>query len=104
MTKKEINNLWILTEERLKISVLKDILKIYIRDNTIVDSDTSGAKIKPIIENNLFKNKYEIKGIKIKNIDKIYSMIVSGNTSFVDHLLFEQKNINSCINTGSFWF
>ena len=86
------NNIWILTEERLKISVLKKILQIYIRDNKIENYNFSNPKIKPIIENYFFKNKYEIENIKIEKIDKIYSIIVSGTTSFVDHLLFEQKN------------
>ena len=92
MTKEISSNLWILTEERLKISVLKDILKIYIRDNKLKNTDFSKLKINPTIENNYFKNLYEVENIKIENIDKIYSTIVSGNTSFVDHLLFKQKN------------
>jgi hypothetical protein len=86
------SNLWILTEERLKISVLKDILKIYVRDNNIKDTDFSNLKINPIIKNGYFINQYEIENIKIENINKIYSTIVSGKTSFVDHLLFKQKN------------
>ena len=85
MTKEISSNLWILTEERLKISVLKDILKIYIRDNKLKNTDFSNLKINPTIENNYFKNLYEVENIKIENIDKIYSTIVSGNTSFVDH-------------------
>ena len=85
-------NIWILTEERLKISVLKKILEIFIRDNKIKEFKFSDLKIKPIIKNNFFYNQYEIKNVKIKNVDKIYSLIISGTTSFVDHLLFEQKN------------
>ena len=88
------NNLWILTEERLKISVLKIILNTFVKftnGKIIQSAPKSEVKIKPVFEKKKFKNLYQIENFKIKNIDKIYSLIVSGTTSFTDHLLFEQK-------------
>ncbi len=90
--KEEVNNLWILTEERLKIDVLKKILNIYIRDKKLSDTDIANIIIKPLIEKNIFKNQYKIENFKIPYIENIYSRIVSGSTSFVDHLLFVQKD------------
>ena len=69
--KEEVNNLWILTEERLKIDVLKKILNIYIRDKKLSDTDIANIIIKPLIEKNIFKNQYKIENFKIPYIENI---------------------------------
>lgn len=86
------NNIYILTEERIKISVIEKILNIYIRDNNSDHEFVGNISLKPIFNDKIFCNYYEIENCKINNINKIYSLIVSGTTSFVDHLIFEQDS------------
>lgn len=82
-------NLYILTEERPKISTLKFIIERFLRDkkfSAFVDS----LRILPLVECGKFTFCYEIIGVKCNNIDKIYLKIVSGKSSFVDYLVFFQ--------------
>ena len=81
-------NLWILTEERPKPEVIEFIVKKYGVDKK-VDYEINKIKFKSIIEKKKFCFEWEVKGIKIKNIDKIIIQIVSGYSSFVDYLVFE---------------
>lgn len=77
-------NLYVLTEERPKEEVIKEIIQIFLHDKgycAFVDS----LKIIPVIKNGLFCFYYEILGISCKSIEKIYLKIVSGNSSFVDY-------------------
>ncbi|WP_297192826.1 hypothetical protein [uncultured Campylobacter sp.] len=88
-------NLYVLTEERPKEEVIKEIIQIFLHDKgycAFVDS----LKIIPIIKNGLFCFYYEILGISCKSIEKIYLKIVSGNSSFVDYLVyFQDKEPNT---------
>jgi hypothetical protein len=84
------NNLWILFEERPKNEVIKKILQIYINKNNIKFTDTS-ISIVPIFIENKFEFTYKIINFKIDTIDNIYLKLVSGQTSFVDFLLFKSK-------------
>ena len=82
-------NLYILTEERAKEEVLLEIVKIFLRDRgycAFVDS----LKIIPVLQDSHFCFYYEILGIACKGINRIYLKIVSGNSSFVDYLVFFQ--------------
>ena len=88
-------NLYILTEERPKNEVIVKIIQYFLHDKTycaFIDS----IKIIPVIKNGLFCFSYEILGVSCKNIEKIYLKIVSGNSSFVDYLVFFQKNEPVC--------
>lgn len=87
-----MDNLWILTEERPKTSVLMQIVSIYCDDfNDIYENDDS-ILIKPIIKNDKFTFTYEVEGFRIKKANKIFIKTVSGNSSFIDFLVFKQEN------------
>ncbi|MBM6725694.1 hypothetical protein [Megamonas funiformis] len=88
-----MNNLWILTEEKPKLSVIYQIIKLYEKNFHKEIIFTNKLEIKPSFNNmNQFKFEYIVKGINIQNIDKIIIKIVSGNSSFLDFLIFEQAN------------
>ncbi len=48
-------------------------------------------RIKPIIENGVFKFIYVIEGLKVDGANNIYIKTVSGSSSFLDFLLFKQE-------------
>ena len=87
-----MTNLYILTEERAKPNVLIRILEIY--------SDKFGKQLKKgqlkIIPNinseSVFNEEYLIENVEIGGIDKVILKIASGNSSFVDFLVFEQSS------------
>lgn len=84
-------NLWILTEEKPKVSVIAQIASLYSEDffsHTIFQSD---IKIVPIIKGTKFSFTYVVRGIEITGVDDIFIKTVSGNTSFVDFLVFLQE-------------
>jgi len=89
MSEIESKNLWILTEERPKIEVLKRILDKFTIDNKF-SSFVDNLRILPILENRKFAFTYELVGFKCNRISKIYIKIVSGYSSFVDFLVFYQ--------------
>lgn len=85
------NHLWILTEERPKKEVLKQIFQKFAKDyGFAVFIDI--VRILPILEDKKFTFTYEVTGFKCNKIDKVYIKTISGNSSFVDFLLFYQKN------------
>lgn len=87
-----MDNLWFLTEERPKSSVILQIIKTYCNDfnDKIIKKDK--IKIKPLIKNNIFTFTYKIEGIRIKNVDNLFIKTVTGSSSFLDFLIFKQKN------------
>jgi hypothetical protein len=86
-----MNNLWILTEERPKKEVLNQIIHKFVTDRKItcfVDT----LRILPIINSaGSFDFTYEVIGYTSKAIDHIFLKIVSGSSSFLDFLVFFQK-------------
>lgn len=84
-------NLWILTEERPKIEVLEFIIKRFVGDSKIC-AFMDNLRILPIVKNGIFNFCYEIIGIRSNQIAKIYLEIVSGESSFVDYLIFFQEH------------
>ncbi len=85
-------NLWILTEEKPKVSVILQIAGLYAEEfNGRIEKDTN-VRILPIMKGNRFSFTYVVQGLHISNVDEIFLKIVSGNTSFVDFLVFEQEN------------
>lgn len=85
-----MENLWLLTEERPKPSVILQIVEMYCND---FDDEITlkEVRIKPIIENGVFKFIYVIEGLKVAGANNIYIKTVSGSSSFLDFLLFKQK-------------
>lgn len=86
-----MKNIWILTEERPKKNVLREILHKFSKDNNIsVFIDT--LRIIPIVKGEMFTFTYEVIGFSCSKVDKVYIKTVSGYSSFVDFLLFFQEN------------
>ncbi|MBO7560105.1 MAG: hypothetical protein J6T27_03030 [Alphaproteobacteria bacterium] len=83
-------NLWILTEDRPKINVLKQILEEFAKDHG-VGAFVDNLRILPIVKNNQFVFTYELIGFRCNKVNKIYIKTVSGNSSFVDFLVFYQE-------------
>lgn len=83
-------NLYILTEERPKISSLRFIIERFLRDRRFV-AFIDSIRILPIVENGRFLFCYKIMGVRCNHIGKIYLNITSGGSSFVDYLVFFQS-------------
>lgn len=84
--------LWILTEERPKKEVVGQILNKFVQSEGIAAFfDT--LRIIPILDDqSLFTSKYKILGVNSPGIDNIYLRIISGNSSFVDYLVYYQDH------------
>ncbi len=84
-------NLWILTEERPKRDVIHNILFKFSKDNKIpcfIDT----IRILPLLnQNGNFSFTYEVVGFKSNKINKIFLKTISGQSSFVDFLIFYQN-------------
>ena len=86
-----MTNLWILTEERPKLSVIRQILTQYAAEyGATVQFYDSIFNIKPIVIENTFTFEYKVEGVTVSNIEKVTIVIVSGNSSFVDYMLVRQ--------------
>ena len=97
-----MNNLYILTEERAKPNVIKDILKVYSQEYGKNLKTNNELIIMPEINSNeVFNNEFKIINAEINGIDNIYLKIASGNSSFVDFLVFEQDHAPTESSTNS---
>ncbi len=85
-----MNNLWILTEERPKVQVIKQILDVYCKEYQESLEIENELKIRPMIENGYFQFRYVLENVSVSNIEHIYLKTVSGNSSFLDFLVFQQ--------------
>lgn len=83
-------NLWILTEERPKNSVLKTIIERFCSDYSI-GFFADPLRIIPLIKDEKFTFSYQVLGINSPNIGNIYVKTVSGYSSFVDFLVYFQE-------------
>ena len=85
-------NIYLLTEEKPKISTISSILKIYKDDFGVDYRITATPKIKPIINGDIFSFVYKVENIDVEGINEIYIKTVSGGSSFLDFLFFVQEN------------
>lgn len=93
------------TEERPKVTTLKEVLNIYLssfKDSPILFNEIDKLSITPVFKNKLFTFDYQIqiyndRIIKILDQDTISLKIVSGSSSFIDFLLFENDNLVAMI-------
>lgn len=88
------NNLWILTEERPKREVLHNIIQKFAEDKKFemkIDNKLDLSIIPVLDENGNFGFMYKVLGIHLAMVNDIFICIVSGNSSFVDFLVFYQK-------------
>jgi hypothetical protein len=93
----ENKNLWILTEERPKDSVVDFIVCKFAFDrNFKINIDKKDVSIVPVMNNDdLFSFIYKIEGYSCKNINNIFIATISGTSSFVDFLIFYQNEMPS---------
>jgi len=83
-------NLWILTEERPKLDVLRFIVEKFITDKSLT-CFIDNLRVLPILDSSgLFSFTYELIGVRSASIEKIYIRNVSGKSSFMDFLVFYQ--------------
>ena len=87
-----MNNIWFLTEEKPKASVVKQILQIYKDDFGVDFTCHHHIDIRPIGDNDVFSFTYEIEGISVDGINKLFVKTVSGGSSFLDFMFFVQEN------------
>lgn len=83
-------NLWILTEERPKISVLNFILG-KLKTKLSIEISIDNLQIKPVFNNHIFLNYFIVSGFKSKDINSIKINLISSGSSFVDYLIFFQE-------------
>lgn len=86
-----MKNLWLYTEERPRADVIKQIVSKFAKDRKLKIS-TRKIKITPLMKEGLFTFVYRVSGIKCENVKEILIEIVSGKSSFVDYIIFYQKN------------
>lgn len=89
---RRMDNLWLLTEERPKPSVVNQIVDMYCKDFNDRITVHSEIKIKPIIVDGIFKFVYKVEGLAVAGAADIFIKTVSGSSSFLDFLLFKQEN------------
>lgn len=96
-------NLWILTEERPKIEVIQTIVSKSSKLKKL-DINFDHLIITPDIKNKIFSHFYHVKLFTSSKIDNIFIKTVSGESSFVDYLVFLQnqepdpkKILSNCI-------
>lgn len=85
-------NLWILTEERPKKSVLKMIFSYFAQDQKCgFFGDT--IRIIPLLDSEkCFDFTYQVVGFTCAKVNKIFIKTVSGSSSFVDFLIYYQDD------------
>lgn len=87
-----MKKLWILTEERPKRRVIGRVIDIAAKFLKISYIYLGSIRIIPRIENGCFAFAYEVLGFNSKSFDSIIIRTVSGNSSFVDYLVYFQES------------
>lgn len=85
-------NIYLLTEEKPKISTVKRILEIY-RDDFGANVEFKEVSIVPEFNNGKFRFDYIVNGISVQNIDGIYIETVSGSSSFLDYCFYVSNSM-----------
>ena len=83
-----MSDLWILTEERPKKEVLSVVFG-KISEIKGVAIEVGPLKVVPLLnDQNKFSFEYEVRGVKSSLFQRVRLRIISGNSSFVDYLVF----------------
>ena len=83
-------NLWILTEERPKPEVIGKIFELFAQKMGFA-CFINNIRILPILEEDgRFSFTYEVKGLDCQQVNRVFLKIVSGESSFMDFLVFYQ--------------
>ena len=83
-------NLYILAEELPKSEILIQILEYYCAQFNKKIESINNPVILPVFTNKKFNYRYKFLDFNIEDINQINIEIVSGKSSFVDYLIFEQ--------------
>jgi hypothetical protein len=81
---------WILTEERPKKEVVGQMLEKFFSGAGLSASFDTLRIIPVLDEDGIFGGRYRILGVSSPAIDDIFLRIISGNSSFVDYLVYHQ--------------
>lgn len=84
-----MKNLWLLSEEKPRGGTIVEIIKNFCVDYNF-DFEVKDIKINPIIKEDKFAFLYKVQGVRCSEIRNVYVVIASGQSSFVDYLLFFQ--------------
>ncbi|MBQ9648016.1 MAG: hypothetical protein IJV43_06620 [Oscillospiraceae bacterium] len=87
-----MDNIWLLTEEKPKTSVIQQILQIYYDDFGVNYTCSERIAIRPLGSGGVFSFTYEVEGVRVDGIHKVFIKSVSGGSSFLDFLFFVQKD------------
>lgn len=86
-----MKNVWILTEERPKAEVVRVILEKIAADLRFsVTKDE--LRVVPIFKDGRFIFLYKVEGVSSESFGEVFLKLASGNSSFVDFLVFLQKS------------
>ncbi len=85
-----MKNIWILTEERPKDTVVKIILARVAADQGFIVT-VSDLRVVPIFKDGRFTFVYKAEGVVSTDFGSVYLKLASGNSSFVDFLVFVQE-------------
>ena len=97
-----MKNLWILTEERPKKQSLEVILDYFAKSQNIAYKG-GDLWIYPLLNpDKCFNFTYEVKGFNSSKVEHVYIKTVSGNSSFVDYLLYYQEEMPTTFDTPLF--
>jgi hypothetical protein len=87
--------LWILTEERPKRKIIERILVKFADDHKSI-VEWNEFRITPLLDDSdRFTSTYEIEGLISPLLRNVYLLVISGNSSFVDYLVYFQDNMPS---------
>lgn len=86
-----MKNIWILTEERPKETVIQTILNRVATDHKL-EMVITDLKVVPIFKEGRFTFLYKVVGVSSKDLGNVYLKLASGNSSFVDFLVFIQED------------
>jgi len=92
-----VSNLYILSEERPKKSVIKQLLILAqskinnLKSSKKIENTDNNLIIRPEFIENKFTFNYIIEGIKLEGIQKIIIKLSKGTSSFIDFLIFMQE-------------
>lgn len=83
------DNLWVLTEEKPKKYVIKEIIKS--NEEINCNSNLDKLEIVPEFDSGRFQHSYEIKNLSFENLDSAYIKLIDGNSSFVDYMVYRSS-------------
>ena len=86
----QAKNLWVLTEERPKDTVLKMIFSYFAKDQNCGFIGDNIHIIPLLDDQKRFSFTYEVIGFKCAKVNKVLIKTVSGSSSFTDFLIYYQ--------------